>query len=115
LAGTPTPELKLRCAAWLQRSSLSKIMEVEANLVTIWNSRRRSALEMVAQLARDPNQTAVTRRQAKSILAKDDFILRLWNASDEYIPLVFELLLALDKRLYQHPASMNTSEWRILD
>ena len=115
LAETPTPELKLRCAAWLQRSSLSKIMEFEANLVTIWNSRRRSALEMVAQLARDPNQNAVTHRLAKSILAKDDFILRLWNASDEYMPLVFELLLALDKRLYQHPVSLNATEWRILD
>ena len=115
LAETLAPELKLRCAAWLQRSSLSKIMEFEANLVTIWNSRRRSALEMVAQLARDPSQNAATRRLAKSVLAKDDFILRLWNTSDEYIPLVFELLLALDKRLYQHPVLLNTTEWRILD
>jgi hypothetical protein len=115
LAETPTPELKLRCAAWLQRSSLSKIMEFEADLVAIWNSRRRSALEIVAQLARDPNQNAVSRRLAKSILAKDDFILRLWNTSDEYIPLVFELLLALDKRMYQQPVSLNATEWRILD
>ena len=69
-------------------------MEFEADLVTLWNSRRRSALQTLAQLARDPNQTVVTRRLAKSILAKDDFILRLWNAGDEYIPLVYELLLS---------------------
>jgi len=115
LAETPTPELKFRCAAWLQRSSLSKIMEFEADLVTLWNSRRRSALQTLAQLARDPNQNAATHRLAKSILAKDDFILRLWNSSDEYTPLVFELLLALDKRLYQHPTSLNAMEWRIID
>jgi hypothetical protein len=115
LAENPAPELKLRCAAWLQQSSLSKIMEFEADLVTLWNSRRRSALQMLAQLARDPNQNAATHRLARSILAKDDFILRLWNSSDEDTPLVIELLLALDKRLYQHPTSLNAMEWRIID
>lgn len=115
LAGASAPELNLRCAAWLQRSPLSRIIELEADLVTIWKSRRRSALETVAQLARDPNQSTATRQLAKGILAKDDLILRLWKTCDEHLPLVFALLLALDQRLYQHPVSLNATEWRILD
>ncbi|MBI5563267.1 MAG: hypothetical protein HY870_00100 [Chloroflexi bacterium] len=109
------PELLLRSAAWLRQSSLSKIVEFEARLATPWNSRRRSALEMLALLARDPHQDAAINRLAKSVLAKDDFILRLWNASNEYTPLVLELLLALDKRLYKQPVSLDATEWRIID
>ena len=109
------PELLLRSAAWLRRSSLSKIVEFEARLATPWNSRRRSALEMLALLARDPHQDATINRLAKSVLAKDDFILRLWNASNEYTPLVLELLLAVDKRLYKQLVSLDATEWRIID
>lgn len=109
------PEVLLRCAAWLRRSSLSRIVEIKAKIVTPWNSRRLSALEMVALLARDPQQDPAINHLAKSILAKDDFILRLWNANNEYTPLVFELLLAMDKRLYKQPVSLDATEWRIID
>ncbi len=78
-----SPEVLLRCAAWLRRSSLSRIVEIKAKIVTPWNSRRLSALEMVALLARDPQQDPALNRLAKSILAKDDFILRLWNTSND--------------------------------
>lgn len=109
------PEVLLRCAAWLRRSSLSRIVEIKAKIVTPWNSRRLSALEMVALLARDPQQDPAINHLTKSILAKDDFILRLWNANNEYTPLVFELLLAMDKRLYKQPVSLDATEWRIID
>lgn len=70
---------------------------------------------MLALLARDPHQDPASNCLAKSVLAKDDFILRLWNTSNEHTPLVLELLLAVDKQLYKQPVSLDATEWRIID
>jgi hypothetical protein len=72
-----------------------------------------TALEVLARLACDTGQDAFVRRLAMSILVKDEFALRLWTASDVYRPLVYDLLLALDRRIYVYYLSPNASEWRI--
>ena len=41
---------------------------------------------------------------AKSVLAKNEFVLQLWKSRTKYTPLVYELLLAMYKRLFStHP------------
>ena len=59
---------------------------------------------MLVEIAPDPSEDALAHTLATSVLAKAGFVLRLWKARTEYIPLVYELLLALDKRLFAtHP------------
>ena len=99
LSQAPTTDLKRQCAAWLHRSDLSKRVEIQFRARVPWKSSSRSALEVIADLARNPDQTADIQTLARSILVKDDWLLRLWQLGDAYTPLVCELLLALDKRL----------------
>jgi hypothetical protein len=70
---------------------------------------------LIAHIAQAADQDQVTRALACSILAKDDFILRLWQSGDEYTALVYDLLLALDKRLFLIQHSPTHREWQILD
>lgn len=114
LCGTEPYPLKLRCAAWLQQSSLSKIVEINLPLA-FWKARRLPALEIVAQIALDRTRDNNTRLLAKSILARDEFMLRLWQTGAQYVPLVYELLLALDKRLFMTRVSPYEQKWQITE
>ncbi len=51
---------------------------------------------------------------AKSVLAKDEFVLQLWKSRTESIPLVYELLLTLDKRLFATKASPGKQDWYVV-
>src|SRR5512135_2390334 len=53
LAETSTPELKLRCAAWLRYSSLSKVTEIQIPSRPL-KSHLLTALEVLAGIASDP-------------------------------------------------------------
>jgi hypothetical protein len=50
---------------------------------------------------------------AKSVLAKDEFVLQLWKSRAEYVPLVYELLLAMDRRLFSTKAAPGKQDWHI--
>jgi hypothetical protein len=108
----PDSELKIACAAWLQRSTLSPIVEVTVPLDSLWKSRAYSALEAVAQIALDPQHDEFTRTLARSILACDEAILRLWELGETYQPLAYTLLLLLDKRLQFNSVSRR---WQIVE
>jgi hypothetical protein len=114
LCDSSAPERQWPSAAWLQRSSLSKVMELYVPTKAVWRSRGRSALEIVAQVAQDPDRDPLTRRLARSVLAKEEFLLRLWQLGDAYTPLVYDLLLALDKRLFLVHVAPARCEWQIL-
>ena len=113
LCHAPSVDLKRRCAAWLRRSSLSKVVEVHVPANAWWKTRSQSALEVVAQVAQNSAQDELTRTLAKSVLAKDEFLIRLWQLGDKYTPLVYDLLLTLDKRLFLTHASLSAQEWKI--
>ena len=115
LSQSPATDLKRHCAAWLQRADLSKRVELQFHARVPWKSRSRSVVEVVAGLALDPDQTDETQALAQSILATDDHLLRLWQINDAYTPLVYELLLALDRRLMLVPTTPGRHEWRIVD
>jgi len=68
---------------------------------------------VLAEIANDPAEDTFTRVLAKSVLAKDEFVLQLWKSRTEYIPLVYELLLAMDKRLFATKASPDKQDWYI--
>lgn len=76
-------------------------------------SRLLTALEVLAGIANDPAEDTVARVLAKSVLAKDEFVLQLWKSRTEYIPLVYEPLLAMDKRLFSTQASPGKQDWYI--
>ncbi len=108
-------DLKRRCAAWLWRSTLSKVIEIDVRPKAWWKTRGCTALEVVAHMAVSPDHDRVTRVLARSILTEDDFLLRLWQLGDEYTPLVYEILLATDKRLYLAPVPLRGHRWRIME
>jgi len=56
-----------------------------------------SALEDLAEIALNSAEDRFTRALARSVLAQDVLLLHLWKSYTKYIPLVHELLLALDK------------------
>ena len=72
-------------------------------------------MEVVAGLALDPEQTDETQVLAQSVLATDGHLLRLWQINDAYIPLVYDLLLALDRRLILMPTAPGRYAWQIVD
>lgn len=115
LSQSPETDLKRHCAAWLQRANLSKRVEIQFHTRVPWKSRSRSVVEVVAGLALDPDQTDETQTLAQSILATDDHLLRLWQINDAYTPLVYDLLLVLDRRLMLVPTTPGQHEWRIVD
>lgn len=115
LSQSPASDLNRHCAAWLQRADLSKRVELQVHARVPWKSRSRSVVEVVAGLALDPDQTDETQALAQSILATDDHLLSLWQISDVYTPLVYELLLVLDRRLMLVPTTPGRHEWRIVD
>jgi hypothetical protein len=47
------------------------------------------------------------------VLAKEEFVLQLWKSRTEYAPLVYELLLAMDKRLFSTYPSPGKQEWYV--
>ena len=106
------PIIRHECAAWLRRSSLSKVTEIQIPSRPL-KSRLLTALEVLAGIANDPAEDTIARVLAKSVLAKDEFVSQLWQSRAEYIPLVFELLLALDKRLFSTKASPGKQDWYI--
>ncbi len=103
-------QLKIACAAWLRRSTLSPVIEVAVSLDSPWKSRAYSALESVAQIALTSQHDDFTRALARSILTRDEVILRLWELGEAYQPLVYTLLLLLGKRLQFNSASQR---WQI--
>ena len=106
------PIIRHQCAAWLRRSSLSKVTEIQIPSRPL-KSRLLTALEVLAVIANDPTEDTFARVLAKSVLAKDEFVLQLWKSRTEYIPLVYELLLAMDKRLFSVKASPSKQDWYI--
>jgi hypothetical protein len=48
------------------------------------------------------------------VLCKDDFIVQLWQRGDEYRALVFDLLLAQNKRLTIATVSLNEHKWQVI-
>lgn len=113
LSDANTPDLKWRCAAWLQQSSLSKVITIQIHTKALWRSRALPALEVLAQLAMATDTDASTALAARSVLCKDEFIVQLWQKGNEYTALVYDLLLALDKRLFVASLLPNQSEWRV--
>jgi len=114
LCQTTLPEVKRDCAAWLDRAPLLKVLEVHMPEQRWWKSRTRSALEVLAHRALESEGDDLTRRWLYSILAREDRMLQLWQRGDEYLPLVYELLLALDQRLFLITGLLNQSEWHIV-
>jgi hypothetical protein len=106
----PGDGFQLPCAAWLRRSSLQAKLTFNIDLKAIWKSGAVSALEAVADIAIDSRVDELTWALARSVLTKDDFILRLWVSDEVYRPLVYTLLLALDKRLFFRS---DTREWQV--
>jgi hypothetical protein len=99
LLTTQEQNLKLRCADWLRRASLSKVK------ISIQRGQDRPqrfvALEVIALIALDPNATdEITRVIARSVLTTSEHLTELVGRSDKFQPLVYTILLALDKRLY---------------
>ena len=68
---------------------------------------------MLAEIASEPAEDAFVRVLAKSLLAKDEFVLQLWKSRTEYAPLVYELLLAMNKRLFSTKASPGKQDWYV--
>jgi hypothetical protein len=106
------PIIHHQCAAWLRRSSLAKVTEIQIPSQPL-KSRLLTALEVLAEIANDPVENAFVRVLAKSVLAKDEFVLQLWKSRTEYAPLVYELLLAMDKRLFSTYPSPGKQEWYV--
>ena len=114
LCQTTSPNLKRDCAVWLDRAPLSKVLEVHVPEQRWWKSRTRSALEILAHCATEPESDERTRRWLYSILAREDRVLQLWQRGDEFLPLVYELLLALDQRLFLMTGLLTKPEWHIM-
>ena len=106
------PIIRHQCAAWLGRSSLSKVTEIQIPSQPL-KSRLLTALEVLAGIASDPAEDTFARVLAKSVLAKDEFVLQLWKSRTEYIPLVYELLLAMEKRLFSTQAAPGKQDWYV--
>ena len=106
------PLIRYQCAGWLRRSSLPKKTRIQIPSQPL-KSRTLSALEVLAEIASDPSENVLTRVLVKSMLAKDEFIVRLWTSRKEYVPLVYELLLATEKRLFAASLSPYQREWRV--
>ena len=114
LCRAASPDLKIQCAAWLCRAALSKVVELHGAEQRWWKSRTRSALEVLAQRALEPEDDELTRRWLYTILAREDRVLQLWQRGDEYLPLVYDLLLALDQRLFLVTGLLTQPEWHIM-
>jgi len=99
----------------LQQADLSKVVEIDFHATAPWKTKGRSAWEVVAALALDTHQPDDTHTLACDVLATDNALLGLWELGDEYTPVVYELLLALDKRLMLVPTTPGRHEWRIVD
>ena len=108
------PIIRHQCAAWLRRSSLTKVTEIQIPSQPL-KSRLLTAMEVLAGIVSDPAEHILVRVLAKSVLAKDEFVLQLWKSRAEYIPLVYELLLAMDKRLFATKASPGKQGWYVSD
>ncbi len=106
------PIIRHHCAAWLRRSSLSKVTEIQIPSQPL-KSRLLTALEVLAEIAGDPAEHPLVQMLAKSVLAKDEFVLQLWKSRTDYTPLVYELLLAMDKRLFSTKAAPGKQDWYI--
>ena len=106
------PIIRHQCAAWLHRSALAKFTEIQIPSQPL-RSRLLTALEVLAEIASDPAEHSSVRVLAKSVLAKDEFVLQLWKSRIEYIPLVYELLLAMDKRLFSTQAAPGKQDWYV--
>ena len=100
-------ELKWCCAAWLRRSSLTRMVQLE-----LFPPRRVAAWEALAQIACDPLQDHAARIAAQSVLLRDDLIIALWQLNGGYRVLVYELLLATGKRLRRIYAS---HQWELVE
>ena len=114
LCQTTSSEVKRDCAAWLDRAPLARALEVHVPEQRWWKSRIRSALEVLAHRALEPDGDELTRRWINSILAREDRLLQLWHRGDEYLPHVYELLLALDQRLFLVSGLLAQPEWHIM-
>ena len=92
--------LRLQAAAWLQHSRLQSRVEMTIDVRRVWKSRWRAAVEVIADMAMDGARDELTRILASSVLAKDEHLLDLAGRDVVYQPLLFTLLLAMDKRLF---------------
>jgi hypothetical protein len=79
-----------------------------------WKARTRSALEVLAHHALESEGDDLTRRWLYSILAREDRVLQLWQRGDEYLPLIYELLLTLNQRLFLVTGLLTQPEWQIM-
>ncbi|NTU64208.1 MAG: ATP-binding protein, partial [Chloroflexi bacterium] len=108
----PDPIIRYQCAAWLRHAALSKTIEVQIPSQP-WKSRTLRALDVLAEIALNPAEDLLTLALVKSVLAKDEFVLPLWQSRTEYVPLVYELLLAMDKRLFATQAAPGKQDWYV--
>jgi hypothetical protein len=113
LSGANPLDLKRRCAAWLQQSSLSKVITLQVHTKAPWRSRALPALEVLAQLAKAADTDASTALVARSVLCKDEFMVQLWQKGEEHAALVYDLLLVLDKRLLVPRLFPSKIEWQV--
>jgi hypothetical protein len=75
--------------------------------------QRLVALEVIARIALDPNPgDEITRIMARSVLTTSEHLSELVGRSDKFQPLVYTILLALDKRLYYRK---ETGQWVFLE
>ena len=96
--------IQLASARWLYHSSLTPVVEWDVPWRAVWRMRPVSAAEAVAQLALDTGRSHWVRSLAFSVLLRDSVLMVLWEAAPQYVPLVYEALLLLDKRLFcTHP------------
>jgi len=109
----PDPLISHQCAGWLRHTALSKTIEVQIPS-RLWKSRTLRALDVLAEIALNPAEELLTRALVKSVLAKDEFVLQLWQSRTEYISLVYELLLAMDRRLFATTASPGKQDCQIV-
>jgi hypothetical protein len=91
---------QLTAAAWLRQSSLQTYVDLVVGGSRIWNTHRATALEIVAEMAKDRHLDEPVRALARSILATDDHLLGLAAADCGDRALAYTLQLMLDVRLF---------------
>lgn len=87
----------LRYAVLLQRADLAQPLEMQIRLPAIWSSHRLTGIESLAEAAGNGKHRHFTRAVIRALLAREDYLVKLWGAHPNYHPLVCDLFMALGK------------------
>lgn len=112
LLSTDLEERVLRYAVLLQRVDLAQPLTVQIEWPAVWNSRRLTGIECLAEAADDWKQPHFNRAVIRALLAREEYLLKLWTLHSRYYPLVCDLLLTLGKNLHWNE---EMSEWEVTD